>query len=396
MSRPQSTTLPATALVPALQELDALHGLPALAALASAAENGGAVKLRASVLAAQTGTSERTVTRHLAQLASLCPSFNYEPGSGRRTTRIFLGAWRKLRRPAEHRKRKSDEPRPFRPARARVDTPVAPWGGRRVGGEILGVSSGTPVGQIQGVQGACPVDKPIPAAAGPQTDGSDKLRRRRSTTRQVWSRGRYGQAHRTRLREIPRDEVHELDQLEAERQAREIADKLCADGWHLHPGGRAEAWSAVVWTLAARLGGWDVAMRHLRAGLGSVGSSFVGWSGWRGILAKDPRLALRISFIRATAPTDCGGSWRVPTGHRGEDGPAWRPATPALASRWEAWQVGEGPEPSPGECVVKSWTKEGPSWSVPPPEVKTPISKEAWSRPGVRAEARRRGERRAG
>jgi len=389
-------SLPATALVPVLQELAQLHGLPALAALASAAANGGAVKLRSSVLAEQTGCSERTVTRHLAELARRCPSFSYEPGSGRRTTRVMLGAWRKLRRPADHRKRKTEEPRPFRPAkpRTRVDTPGGSWGDRRVGGVVLGVSSENPVGQIQGVQGARPVDKPIPTDAGPQREGDSRPRQKGSQARKVWKRGRFGQAHRTRLREIPRKAIHESDQAEAERQARRIADELCADGWHLHRGGKKESWAPVIWTLAARLGGWDAALRHLRAGLGSVGDRFAGWSGWAEKLGRDPRMALRISFIRATAPSDCGGSWRVPTGSRAEDGPAWTPATPALAAQWEKWQLGEGPEPSPGESVINRWTSDGPVWRIKPPTVRTRISKELWADPGVKAEARRRGEKR--
>ncbi len=390
MPRNHCTTLPALALVPALRELARLHHLPALEALATAAEGGGSVKLRASVLADKTGTSPRTVTRHLQLLADHCPSFHYRPGSGRRTTRVSLGAWRRLRRPAEHRKRKSTEARPFRPLAPRVDTGEHSWGDRRVGGKVLGVYSKNGGSQIHRGMGACPVDNPIPAFAGPQRDGTKKL----GTGRKVWSRGRFGQAFRTHLRPIPAEALRPFEVEEAERQARRIAEALSSEGYGLEPGAKAAPWAPVIWTLAARLGGWDIAMRHIRAGLGSVGAGFVGWRGWRGHLARDPRKALRISFVRATAPTDCGGSWRVPTGHRAEDGDAWVPLTNELGRAWEEWKAG-GVEPAPGGCVVNGWTTRGPVWSIPPPAVKTSIGPEAWKRPAVQAEARRRGERRA-
>ena len=160
-------------------------------------------------------------------------------------------------------------------------------------------------------------------------------RRRRPRVWRCWP----GRPWKTRLVPARVDLVDVEHRAEAEAQARAIAGALVRDGWE-GDGTDPTAWVPVLLALAGRLGGWDVALRLLRAARSSRPKA--GWAGWDAKLASDPRYALRSSFLRGARD-----GLNVPRGRRVEDGPAWRPLTPALAAEWERWQLGYAPEPAP-------------------------------------------------
>ena len=143
--------------------------------------------------------------------------------------------------------------------------------------------------------------------------------------------------NRTRLDLVPADDVSNVFAREAGIQAKRVADAFRSEGYEGR--GTSPVWIDVLWTLATRLGSWELAMRVVRAGLGSGPNA--NWCGWRALLAKDPEIyGLRASFLQAARY-----GWRIQRGHRWEDGLAWDPATPEVRGAWELWLGGGGEMP---------------------------------------------------
>ena len=143
--------------------------------------------------------------------------------------------------------------------------------------------------------------------------------------------------NRTRLDLVPAGEVSSVYAREAGAQAKLVAESFKREGYEGR--GTSPVWIDVLWTLAIRLGSWELALRVVRAGLGSGPTP--NWCGWRALLAKDPEVyGLRASFLQAAR-----FGWRIPRGNRWEDGLAWDPATPELRGAWELWLGGGGQMP---------------------------------------------------
>jgi len=145
--------------------------------------------------------------------------------------------------------------------------------------------------------------------------------------------------HQTHLLLVDPADVRSATREESAKQARVLARLFESEGYGAELGA-GSAWIEVLWTLAIRLESWDRCCRHLRAGLASTGGRR--WRGWHDLLARQPRYALRRSFLEATR-------WGhgVPDGSRFEQGLAWHPASEAMRRPWEAWVAGGSPEPLP-------------------------------------------------
>jgi len=196
-------------------------------------------------------------------------------------------------------------------------------------------------------------------------DGAaERFRDRRARERKPWRDGSSRAPWRARLQwAAVLDPVHLR---EAERQARRLADVFRAEGAipGVQHGADPARWVPVLATLAAAAG-WEAAMRLIRAGLASGPSSSGRWEGWRRCLERDPRYALRRTFLEAAR-------WgrRIPRGGRWEDGFAWEPATPELAGERERWLCGDGPPPRApgGDRAAREAVREllaGPPGSEP-------------------------------
>jgi len=354
-----------------LRALGAAYNLPELLAYARAlnAPNGFA-RARRVRLADQAGVSPRTVSRRLDAAEDVLDGrLRWMPGTGRRHSAVALN----VRRVAVD-KRGRYLPRPGPLPALRVDTKLSPPLG--VGSEtsspslLEGGAGGTaavdggkedPLARDPGADVACatgldggqcaperPGDgrqgaTPPHAQSAPRSRRSPRQRRQERGPRRVRRtpvQRSAGRPWATALRALAAGEVAELHQDEAQRQARRYAGAFAREGWQ-GAGADPVAWEPVLLTLAGRLGGWDQASRVLRAGLASEPKAGT-WRGWWPLLAKNPRYALRESFIRAAL-----NGVRVPRGARVEDGPAWRPLSPAAATAWERWQLGQAPEPAP-------------------------------------------------
>lgn len=177
--------------------------------------------------------------------------------------------------------------------------------------------------------------------------------RGKARRRKVWRDASSRAPWRARLQWAPVLEDKHL--AEAQRQAKHLADAFRAEGAlpNVQHGADPARWVPVLVTLAAAVG-WEATARLLRAGLASGPSSSGRWEGWRRCLERDPRYALRRTFLEAAR-------WgrRIPRGARWEDGFAWEPATPALAGDRERWLSGSGPPPGPdGDAPVRAAMRE--------------------------------------
>lgn len=151
----------------------------------------------------------------------------------------------------------------------------------------------------------------------------------------LW-RNRHGD-DRCALVEVDPADVPPVHRIEASLQARRLADLMAAEGWGSERSA-GPAWISVLWTLALRSGSWEVALRHVRAGLASTGGGR--WKGWHSLVGVDPGYCLWRSFLQATRR-----GWGVPRGRRFDDGLAWNPATPELREKRDRWLAGEGQMP---------------------------------------------------
>jgi len=395
-----SRPLPAGALVPALQYLARELKSPELAALALVADGSGSTAVRYCRLADVCDRNERTIGRRLKRMsAALGESFDLVPGQGLLPSRVRV-ALREVdrlrlrqiathdeggrRRPGRRRRRgggvDAKREQSFRrdasppeakllgatppigvcrgagPVDVRARTPDAARpgtpGDKAAGAAGLGVKDvggavvGPPVQRPTSGAGARPAGRSGGSAAdggrrrkpGPQRPAQEVDQQRRRRRPRVW-RCWAGRPWKTRLVPARVDQVDVDHRREAEAQARALAGALTRDGWD-GAGADPTAWVPVLLALAGRLGGWDAAMRVLRAARSSTPKA--GWAGWDSKLARDPRYALRQSFLRGARD-----GLNVPRGQRVEDGPAWQPLTPAMAAAWERWQLGRDVEPAP-------------------------------------------------
>jgi len=392
--------LDARALAPALTYLARELGSPELAALAAIARSpSGEANLRHLRISDRCGKSTRTVSRRLARFEAAVPSFRMERGNGLQNTRgRILG--RRLRGVARTQREKlelfsqrcgnaTEAPRAPRGnvltwpcpscgvpsigdgragcAACGQPGPIhRPGGDTKDGAPLEGPSDplrgpSVPEG-VEGDGGSASSSKRGPAKAGPGGMGAARRlgagegrargrrpRRRgpiRSPAARPWARG----LRATGLHwAVHRDREHVAEAWALARRFAEQYQREGEDG----PGADPAAWAPVLLTLAGRLGGWDTAMRVVRAARNSAPKAG-GWVGWDRLLARSPRYALRESFIRAGLV-----GMRVPRGLRFEDGPAWEPSSPELGGAFERWQLGTGPEPCPRLDGVTVWLDGG-------------------------------------
>jgi hypothetical protein len=160
------------------------------------------------------------------------------------------------------------------------------------------------------------------------------------------------QLPRIRLLDLPR-----LVRKEASFQARAFVMNFVSEGDLPDGGTDPITWMEVIGTLVCapqeletpdgfrlELGRWDAALRYLRVGMHS--HSREGFEGWRKKLSRDPRYALRASFLK---------HMKLGTGIRGqyrwELAPYWEPQCEEYTEAWKAWLRGDAPEPHPVDVV---------------------------------------------
>jgi len=163
-----------------------------------------------------------------------------------------------------------------------------------------------------------------------------------------------GRNSATKLEEVTFDEIPALVRKEAAVQARWIVGDLRPDGI-IGAGTDPLRWVSVLSTLALQpkqvltpdgqvnleLGTWDTALRYIRTGLWSVRRK--GFEGWRVKLARDPRFALRASFLQSMRQ-----GWGILGEHRWHTwNPAWECHSDEYLAGWNAWISGNAPEPDP-------------------------------------------------
>ena len=162
----------------------------------------------------------------------------------------------------------------------------------------------------------------------------------------------------TKLQEVPFDLIPSLVRREAAVQARWIVGDLRPDGV-IGAGTDPLRWISVLSTLVLQpkevltpdgavkleLGTWDSALRYIRTGLWSIRRPT--FEGWRAKLARDPRFALRASFLQSMRQ-----GWGIPGEHRWHTwNPAWECHSEEYLAGWNAWVAGRAPEPDPVQVV---------------------------------------------
>ena len=158
----------------------------------------------------------------------------------------------------------------------------------------------------------------------------------------------------TKLHEVPFDQIPSLVRREAAVQARWIVGDLQPDGI-IGAGTDPLRWISVLSTLVLQpksvmtpdgqveleLGSWDTALRYIRTGLWSIRRP--SFEGWRVKLARDPRFALRASFLQSMRQ-----GWGILGEHRWHTwNPAWECHCEEYLAGWNAWIGGRAPEPDP-------------------------------------------------
>lgn len=140
---------------------------------------------------------------------------------------------------------------------------------------------------------------------------------------------------------------------EAAAQARWIVARLEQEG-EINQGVDPVRWIQVLSTLVLspaefetpdgfvlRIGGsWDSVLRTILVGLSSGARK--GFPGWRSMLGKDPRYALRATFLKSMRL-----GWGVKGEERWRSQQTWRALCPEFRKGWEQWILGNGPEPDP-------------------------------------------------
>ncbi len=85
---------------------------------------------------------------------------------------------------------------------------------------------------------------------------------------------------------------------------------------------------------------WDSVLRTILCGLSS--NARRGFPGWRAMLGKDPRYALRATFLKSMRL-----GWGIHGEERWRAQQTWRALCPELKPAWDEWILGNGPEPDP-------------------------------------------------
>lgn len=87
-------------------------------------------------------------------------------------------------------------------------------------------------------------------------------------------------------------------------------------------------------------GSWDSVLRTIGSGLAS--NARRGFPGWRSMLGKDPRYALRATFLKSMRL-----GWGIYGEERWRAQQTWRALCPEFKEAWGEWILGNGPEPDP-------------------------------------------------
>ena len=162
-----------------------------------------------------------------------------------------------------------------------------------------------------------------------------------------------GRKSTTKLVEVEFQDIPELVRREATAQARWIIAELAQDGV-IGAGTDPLRWISVLSTLVLapkqvvtpddqvklELGSWDNALRYIRTGFWSIRRE--GFEGWRVKLCRDPRFALRATFLQSMRQ-----GWGVRGEHRWHTHSPWQASCDELIGPWNRWISGNAPEPDP-------------------------------------------------